>query len=63
MFVLHFCKQERNLKKGCRNTAYKTQFTLQRNQNVGNPDRKEVKVIPQSIVYEWKIMFSGSLLH
>ena len=29
-------------------------------QNVGNPDRKEVKVMPQIILYEWKIIFSGS---
>ena len=32
-------------------------------QNVGNPDRKEVKVMPQIILYEWKIIFSVSLLH
>ena len=31
--------------------------------NIGNPDRKEVKVMPQIILYEWKIIFSGSLLH
>ena len=33
-------------------------------QNVGgNYDRKEVKVMPQIILYEWKIIFSESLLH
>ena len=32
-------------------------------QNVADPDRKEVKVMPQIILYEWKIIFSGSLLH
>ena len=32
-------------------------------QNIGNPDRKEVKVMPQIILHEWKIIFSGSLLH
>ena len=26
-------------------------------------DRKEVKVMTQIILYEWKIIFSGSLLH
>ena len=32
-------------------------------QNVGNPDRKEVKVMPQIILYEWKTIISGSLLY
>ena len=31
--------------------------------NIGNPDRKEVKVMPQIILCVWKIIFSGSLLH
>ena len=31
--------------------------------NVENPDRKEVKVMPQIILYELKIIFSWSLLY
>ena len=60
------CKQQRILKKGLQ--KYSRQNSIHTTnksklQNVRNPDRKEVKVMPQIILYEWKIIFSGSLLH
>ena len=58
MFVLQTTENSEKRVVGIQQTKLNSHY---KQQNVGNPDRMEVTVMPQIILYEWKIIFSESL--
>ena len=61
-----FFKQQRILKEGlCKHSRENSSHYRNKSKlhNVGNPDRKELIIMPQIIACEWRVIFSENLLH